>query len=806
MSDGPAYPSVASWATLLDVRRVWKVTPVRHWRSRTWIALGAAGLAITWIALAVAARRPLSLSEALAALALVPACISASTDILTFRRHAAAATRPAGLLQGLDRLGDDSAIAVERLRVHRSVPLGDDVTTHLDRYLPTWVERDAAAQVLRWMGTARSRGGLLVVVGASSVGKTRMLYETAAVELGGWPVVAPGLGDGQAINALAECLDEMDGPVVLWLDELHRFVPGPWLTPDSIPTTVRVIGRLLAATHAVVILGSMWPEHLNALTVTRPGANGKPEPEHPEAADLLRHAEVVTLETFNATENDAALRLSSRDPRLAVAIDDPQFGVTQALAGVPALMQRYQAATEEEKALLHAAIDAQRLGVPPPLRSELLADAARGYLTGVRPTDDWIQPTLERLTRREGPHDRATAPLLAFNDSDHRHVIGYEVADYLLQYTARTRRCTPIPDPAWQAFANHIHNPDVLTRLAANAANRGLEQHTTTLLRNAAKTGKVTDQLANLLAERGDLGLLRAQADDGDGGAAMSLAFHLARRGDLDELRARTAGGDWLAGEQLVALLAEQQEFVELQALADSDVWAAQVTVAEMEAERGDLDPLRALADLVGGAAARILADRLAEDGDLEELRSRADAGDAWATTRLAESLAERGELDELRLRAKAGEESAAARLAAMGELAPLQALADGGNESAARTLAALLAEKGDLDPLRALADDDWEAALRLATLLAAQGDMEELQLRAEAGDAWAPASRAELLAKQGDLEELRILVQAGELSAVGPLIGLLVARGDNPALREEVDAGTPGALEALRNLEAGVM
>ena len=100
---------------------------------------------------------------------------------------------------------------------------------------------------------------------------------------------------------------------------------------------------------------------------------------------------------------------------------------------------------------------------------------------------------------------------------------------------------------------------------------------------------------------------------------ANQLAKLLARRGDWDELRARADAGDWIAARRL----------------------------AELLAERGDLDELRARADAGDEYAAGQLAELLADRGDLDGaeqiLRARADAGDGDAG-RLAGLLARRGQ------------------------------------------------------------------------------------------------------------------------------------------------------------------
>ena len=71
------------------------------------------------------------------------------------------------------------------------------------------------------------------------------------------------------------------------------------------------------------------------------------------------------------------------DVRLAQAAAEAQDGqVTQFLAGVPELMARYRNAPPSAKALIHAAMDARRLGMGLRLPQAFLKAAAPGYLTG----------------------------------------------------------------------------------------------------------------------------------------------------------------------------------------------------------------------------------------------------------------------------------------------------------------------------------------------------------------------------------------------------------------------------------------
>ena len=185
-------------------------------------------------------------------------------------------------------------------------------------------------------------------------------------------------------------------------------------------------------------------------------------------------------------------------------------------------------------------------------------------------------------------------------------VAGYTVADYLIQHASRERRYARVPASTWDALLSHLRDPADAARLADSARNRLLYRYAIPLYRHAADAGDgdAAGQLADLLAERGDLDELRARPTPATTHAAGRAGRLLAERGDLEELRARADAGDRYAAGELARLLAE----------------------------RGDLEELRARADAGDESAAGQLADLLAERGDLDEaaqiLRARADAGD----------------------------------------------------------------------------------------------------------------------------------------------------------------------------------
>jgi hypothetical protein len=304
----------------------------------------------------------------------------------------------------LPRMDQTSALA---LGVHRAIDLtqvpepvatpGAEADSPLDQDLPTFVKRVKGKAITTWMRRAREDGGFLVLVGDSSVGKTRLLHKMARDVLPDFAVLAPEPGKGDLVNLIAGATFPLP-KLIVWLDELQRFLDGPYLTPGSTSITAATVRQLFDAPTPVVVLGAMWPEHAAKLR------------GYPGTADILRNGRVrqETLEKFSAEEREAAAKLSRHDPRLAAALADPDYSPTEVLAGAPQLIARYDQATEEQRAVLNAAIDARRLGVQAPLTSTLLSGAARGYLSTLHPDDTWLSPTLTELTQR----DRATAPLI----------------------------------------------------------------------------------------------------------------------------------------------------------------------------------------------------------------------------------------------------------------------------------------------------------------------------------------------------------------------------------------------------------
>jgi hypothetical protein len=588
-----------------------------------------------------------------------------------------------------------------RLGVHAAI----SVPGVSDQVPPEYVLRDSddgQFGVRAKIATAAERGGFVLLVGGSSVGKTRSAFEAVTAVLPEWRLVHPA-GPAE-VAALAAAPSPR---TVVWLDELQRYFDGEY------GLTGAVVRVLLNPAHSAVIIGTLWPDRYTAYTIVPPPGGADP---HAREREVLELAEVVRINpVFRPAEQERARAAAARDPRLRVALGAAGYGLTQTLAAAPQLVAHWEDAQTAEPyawAVLTSALDVARLGARAPLSADLLRAAAVDYCTSQQQAeapDNWFEQALAYATGKL--HGAAAA--LSPAGAGMGRLAGYTAADYLIQHASRERRYARVPASTWNAILSYVCDPADVSRLADSASNRLLYQYAIPLYRHAADAGDeaAAVELAELLAWRGDLDALGARADAGDRAAAERLAELLVERGDLDGLRARADAGDG----------------------------AAAVKLADLLAERGDLDGLRARADAGDGPAAEMLArlqaESLAERGDLDGLRARADAGDGPAAELLARLLSGRGDLDGLaqvlRVRADAGDGAAAVRLARLltwrgdldGAVQVLRARADAGDGYAVR-LARLLAEL--LDSGSPVVGDGL--AEQLADLMIKQGREEEAE------------------------------------------------------------------------------
>ncbi|WP_327003976.1 hypothetical protein OHA72_54495 [Dactylosporangium sp. NBC_01737] len=683
------------------------------------------------------------------------------------------------------------------LGVHAAIQLPD-----VDE-LPPYVPRDLDADLRTAVTAAAADGGFVLLVGGSSVGKTRALLEAIRTVLAEWWLVHPA----DAVRIGAHAADPAPR-TVLWLDELQRYLNHAARVP------VGVMQQLIAA--GTVVVATLWTDEYDIRTV-RPEA-GQPDP-YANDRDVLRLAHVVRVPgAFSTTERRRGAVLAPTDRRIQIALETADAGFTQVLAAGPELIQRWEQAPDRQcygMAVITAALDARRVGAHRPVTRAFLDAAAPAYLTPDRQATaplDWLDQALAYATTRVLGAAACLAPVPAGMGQ----TAGYVTADYLHQHARSTRRTVALPDAVWQALIAH-HHPDDCARIAGNAERRGRLDDAITLYHRAAIGDRyLVHQLVDLLFERGRvdeaLQLLRDRADAGDLYAAYRLADVLTKLNRVDEalhlVRGRADVGD--AAYRLVGVL-----------------------VGLDRAEEA-LQLLRSRADAGDVHAARLLADRLVQQGRVGEalqlLRDRADGGDGYAANQLIGVLGKLDRVEEalqlLRRRAESGDRNAAYRLIDVlveqdrldEALQLLRDRAVAGDRNATHQLTDMLMQRGRTEEalqfLRDRADaGDGYAARMLGGMLAGQGRVDEalrlLRGRADAGDVQAADQLADVLAKTDRVDEaLRLLrdrADAGDRGAVQQLARLLIQRGGQEQavrlLRDRADAGDGYAAQQLSDL-----
>ena len=384
------------------------------------------------------------------------------------------------------------------LEVHRPVQ-PEDAPPGLP-VLPPYVPREhdqVLGQVVR--AAAEGRSGIAVLVGGSSTGKTRACWEALALLRDQdppwrlWHPIDPSRPDA----ALQE-LKGVGPRTVIWLNEAQFYLA----------TAEAGLGEKVAAGlrellrdpgRPVLVLATMWPGFWDTLTARPAGGQDR----HAQARELLAGHDITAPAAF--TPAQVSQLAQAGDVRLVLAARSaPDGAVIQFLAGAPELLARYYNAPPAAKALIHAAMDARRLGMGAGLPQAFLEAAAPGYLTDDQWDalgEDWPE---QALAYTAVPCKGARGPLTRIRSRPARHARGcgdrpgmaaaagplYRLADYLDQH-GRAHRAGQVPAAEfWSAAAAHAA-PGDQAALGDAAHDRGLYRDAAQLHKNAAASGNL---------------------------------------------------------------------------------------------------------------------------------------------------------------------------------------------------------------------------------------------------------------------------------------------------------------------------
>ncbi|MFF0143294.1 hypothetical protein ACFYRN_43720 [Streptomyces sp. NPDC005227] len=399
-------------------------------------------------------------------------------------RMAAGVGRPIG-----DFIRDDRLV-LQDLEIHPAVDSGDP---HRFGVLPRYVPRAHDTQLAAVVDAAvAGRSSIAVLVGGSSTGKTRALWEAVRTLPDGWTLWHPFSPTRQ--DAVLDQLADVAPKTVVWLNEAQFY-----LSPA--PYGEQIAARLRSLLHdssrgPVLVVATLWPELWDILTTRTP------DDENAQARALLEGHRIKVPDVFTAGDLRALYGTGGADPRLVEAAEHAQGAqVTQYLAGVPVLLDRYANAPPATRALIDAAMDARRLGAGPRIPLNWLAEAAPGYLTDTQwdaTGDNWLEQALDYVCapckgipgiltphkiRRPRNYRAPTRPMGDDHGSQGRL---YLLADYLDQRGRQQRAETIPPVDFWTAAAHHAHPTDFET-LGDAAWGRGLYRDATQLHKNAVR-------------------------------------------------------------------------------------------------------------------------------------------------------------------------------------------------------------------------------------------------------------------------------------------------------------------------------
>ncbi|MGW9554217.1 tetratricopeptide repeat protein [Nocardiopsis sp. NPDC055551] len=245
--------------------------------------------------------------------------------------------------------------------------------------LPPYVTRDVDNELDQRLAAvaAAPRGGMVLVAGASTAGKTRSLAAALGRTLPDRMLVAPP--EDADLRPLPGWLKERAGRApqgwVLWLDDLDRHLGASGLS-SALVAELGQAGAVVAVT--------IRRERLEALS---PSTTDHSSASEGAGYTVLKAPPVVLERRWNPEERERAL--ASGDERLVQAAGDERFGVAEQLAAGPLLARTWRNGLEGDHprgyALVAAAVGLAAAGVSSPLTREQIHTAHGAYLPAPPP-------------------------------------------------------------------------------------------------------------------------------------------------------------------------------------------------------------------------------------------------------------------------------------------------------------------------------------------------------------------------------------------------------------------------------------
>jgi TPR repeat protein len=322
--------------------------------------------------------------------------------------------------------------------VQKAIPLEEGPVDGLSSDLPRYVPRTIDVR-LRAALTARSAtGGMVVLKGNSTWGKTRSMFEAIGQVVPDWSIVAPG--EASQVRDLVTSGVDL-ARTVIWLDELTDFLGGPErLSLDVIQQAVA---------KGAILVGTIWKDDFAALTTppssapTKDRGTDRVSGEAGGADESVQARRILMASFVDLVEMPADLDQAEANTAAAVAVQDPRWAQAldhvgdlnpiQALAAAPELLARFNSPDHAAGgAVLKTAVALLAIGHPEPLPTELLKVMSRAALPATllaRLDADWFSDAVAWACR---PVRGSIAPLTEYAAVEGR-VEGYLAQDLLVE-------------------------------------------------------------------------------------------------------------------------------------------------------------------------------------------------------------------------------------------------------------------------------------------------------------------------------------------------------------------------------------
>ncbi|MCC9310709.1 hypothetical protein LN042_27175 [Kitasatospora sp. RB6PN24] len=344
------------------------------------------------------------------------------------------------------------------LGIHRCRPVN-----HAAKLTP-YIGRDVDRQVRESISRSQN-GGFTLIVGDSTAGKTRTLYEAVAEICPDARIFSPSTSG--EIRQIPQIASEGTRQCVLWLDDLERY-----LGPDGVDPFL--VGRLIES--GVCIAATMRAERYETFMPRAERAAGlihDPLAQHVSriGMQVLNVADLIELERVWSTRELQDARNFS-DPRIVEAVDHHgPYGIAEYLAAGPPLYSEWKWALRANgnprgHSLVAAAIDLARAGLVAPIKLSDLEGLHGLYLNqagGAVLRPEKFEEAVEWATSV-----RFGVTSLLMPDGD-----GWRAFDYLVDAAAREDRNFPTGEPFWLMAASIARHEGEYFSATATASKNG---------------------------------------------------------------------------------------------------------------------------------------------------------------------------------------------------------------------------------------------------------------------------------------------------------------------------------------------